>query len=402
VLCARTRRGGDRELLRLTAMARRATSPSVHAIGAAQLVAWGATYYAIPPLLPRISADLSVATSTLAIGMTVGLVIHALAALAVARWIQRRGARVPMLVGSSVATCALVLLASSPAPAVAVIALAILGTSQAALLYEPAFAAVAAQSATAVERTRAVQVITFWGGWAAAWALPSSSLLAGSIGWRATLFVLAALLAAVTLRVHAKLPPPAVRRSATTSLRGPAISLRLAAAFALGSFATTAIVVNGVLLLVERRVSIDTASVVLALLAPLQIAGRVWFMRRHGRLARHDGLIPFVLAGAGMLALLAAPSVLALAAFVVLFGAGTGLVTTIRAALVISRVPAEHVAGHLAAYSLLTNLARAFAPAGSIGLHLSVGYELALVTFALLAITAAALVWCERCGAASL
>ena len=31
--------------------------PSAHAIGAAQLVAWGVTFYAIPPILPRITRN---------------------------------------------------------------------------------------------------------------------------------------------------------------------------------------------------------------------------------------------------------------------------------------------------------------------------------------------------------
>jgi predicted MFS family arabinose efflux permease len=227
-------------------------------------------------------------------------------------------------------------------------------------------------------------------------------VLAGAVGWRATLLALAALLVAAALRVHATLPVPAVRRGVTSSARAPAISVRLATAFALGSFASIAVVVNGVLLLAERRVSLDTASIVLALLAPAQICGRAWFMRRGGRLARHDGSVPFGLVGVGMLALLAAPSVLALAAFVVLFGAGAGLLTTIRAALVVSRVPPEHVATHLGAYSSVANMARAVAPAASGWLHLAVGYELAVVTFALLAIAAAALAWSSRCGAASL
>src|SRR5688572_32014596 len=88
-------------------------APSVHAIGAAQLVAWGATFYAIPPLLPRVSRDLSLSMSALSVAMTVGLVLNAVASLVVARWIQRRGARAPMTLGSIVAACALGLLATS-------------------------------------------------------------------------------------------------------------------------------------------------------------------------------------------------------------------------------------------------------------------------------------------------
>src|SRR5688572_28706806 len=113
-------------------------APSAHAIGAAQLVAWGATFYAIPPLLPRISADLAVPMSTLLVAMTVGLILNAVGSLAIAAWIHRRGARVPMMTGSIVASIALVVIASSPTDAFAFGGLALLGAAHAALLYEPA------------------------------------------------------------------------------------------------------------------------------------------------------------------------------------------------------------------------------------------------------------------------
>lgn len=379
------------QLLRV-AMAGRA--PSVHALGAAQLIAWGVTFYAIPPLLPDVGAALDVSMSALSVAMTVGLVLNAFASLSVARWIARDGARGPMLAGSVVASLALVVLASSPTAATALIAIALLGAAHAALLYEPAFAAVATQVADSVARTRAIQVITFWGGWAAMWALPAATLLGRSIGWRATLLALAALLAAYTIRVHALLPPPPrITRRVTTATRPPPISVALAAAFALGAFATTAIVVNGLLLLGARAIPVASASIVFAALAPLQVVGRVWFMRRGGQLGRHDGALPFVLVGAGVLALLAAPRLAALALFVVLFGAGAGLLTTMRAAVVVARLAPEHAAMQLGTYSFVASIGRAAAPAVSSWIYVGLGYELALLVLAMMALGAAALVW---------
>jgi predicted MFS family arabinose efflux permease len=382
-------------------------APSVHAIGIAQLVAWGATYYAIPPLLPRIGSDLGIAISTLSIAMTVGLLLNALLAQAVAAWIQQVGARVPMLTGSVVATVALVALASSHGPIGTVSALALLGAAHAALLYEPAFAAVSSQTHDPIARTRAIQIITFWGGWAALWSLPGSSFLGDLIGWRCTLLALAVLLAGHTIHVHARLPIHAMSLGVVPASPAPPISRRLATAFALGAFATTAIVINGLLLLSERDVSLASASMVFALLAPAQVVGRIWFMRRAGRLSRRDGIAPFMLVAAGVIALLAAPRAPALVTFVVLFGSGAGLLTTIRAALVIARVAPEHLATHLGAYSFITSLSRAAAPAASTWIYLAAGYELALLMFAAMAVLAAALIWpapplkCLRACAAS-
>jgi predicted MFS family arabinose efflux permease len=386
VLRARVCRRG-RQLLLITMR----EHPSAHALGAAQLVAWGATYYAIPPLLPRISGDLGVSMSALSIALTVGLVLNALLAVAVAAWIQRRGARTPMVTGSVIASLALVTLAASPSAALAWIALALLGAAHAALLYEPAFAAVSSRTRDPVARTRAIQIITFWGGWAALWSLPAAALLGELVGWRCTLAALAALLAAYTIRVHAALPRPMIR-SSTADARAPAISLPLAAAFALGAFATTAIVINGLVLLADRDVSLVHGSIVFALLAPLQVVGRLWFMRRGGQLSRRDATGPFVLVAGGVLALLAAPRAIALALFVLGFGAGAGQLTTIRAGLVARAAP-DHAAQLLGRYSFVTSLARAVAPAGSTWIYLSVGFDVALPAFAAMALVAAALIW---------
>jgi len=193
--------------------------------------------------------------------------------------------------------------------------------------------------------------------------------------------------------VHARLPPPLVARRPAHARAAPPISIALAAAFALGAFATTALVVNGLLLLAERAVSVATASLVFASLAPFQVFGRVWLMRRGGRLGRHDGSLPFVLVGAGVLALLAAPQAGALAIFVVLFGAGTGLLTTMRAAVVVARLAPEHAALQLGSYGFVASIARALAPAASSWIYLGAGFEHALVTFAAMALAAAVLVW---------
>lgn len=366
--------------------------PSVHAIGAAQLIAWGVTFYAIPPLLPRISASLDVSMSALSVALTIGLVLNAFASLGVARWIHRHGARAPMLAGSITASLSLAVLATSQLDVVAFVSIAVLGAAHAALLYEPAFAAVATQSHDPIARTRAIQVITFWGGWAGLWALPAASLLGASIGWRWTLLAFAAVLAGTTIRVHASLPRPRVIRSVSTA-KAPPISAGLAVAFAFGAFASTAMAVNGLMLLGDRGISITSASMVFASLAPFQVFGRAWFMRRKGQLARHDGSIPFVLLGAGMLALLAAPQLVALVTFVVLFGAGAGLLTTMRPAVVVARLAPEHAAMQLGTYSFVASLARASAPAVSSWIYVAVGYELALIVFASMALVGAGLVW---------
>jgi MFS family permease len=99
-----------------------------------------------------------------------------------------------------------------------------------------------------------------------------------------------------------------------------------------------------------------------------------------------------MLVAGGMLALLAAPETYALALFVLLFGSGAGLLTTLRAAVVV-RIAPNHVAQQLGAYNFLTSMARALAPVLSNWLYFAVGYEPALITFSAMAMVAAVLVW---------
>lgn len=368
--------------------------PSPHALGAAQLVAWGTTFYVIPPLLPRLRDALDVSLSTLGAAMTVGLLVNAAVSLAVGARIRRCGARMPMTAATLVAAAALVLIAASPHPALACVGLVVLGGAHAGLLYDAAFAAVATQRMTAAARQRAIHVITFWGGWAGLWALPATSLLDGLVGWRATLVGMAALLLATTLRVHARIPQP-TRCLAPARHAAPAISVRLALAFALGAVAATAISIHGIALVSTRGVPLETAALVFALLAPLQILGRVWLMWRP---SAHVA-VPFALVGGGIVALAAAPHPLALALFVICFGMGAGLLTTIRAAIVLATVKPEHAVAHLAAYGTLASVARAFAPLVASWLCAATSYALTLVVLAALSAGAAVLVTSGRSAA---
>lgn len=374
------------------------TMPSPHALGAAQMTAWGATFYAIPPLLPWIMRDHAVSATALSLAMTAGFVLSAFGSVAVGAWIQRRGARAPMTGGTVVAAAAMLVLAASPAATVALAGVAVLGATGATLLYEPAFAAVGTHTRSPIARVRAIQIITFWGGFAALWAIPATTWLAEQWGWRVALVVLAALLVAHTGPVHRRLPPASVAVRAAAACCA-SLPRRLVAGFALGACATGAVVIHGIVLLTDRGVDAATAATTFALMSPVQVAARLWFLRRHGALARHDGALPFALIAAGLIALLA-PAGLPLAAFAILFGAGTGLLTTIRASLVATLVPAEHIAEQLGAMNLVLGLARAAAPlVGALG-YAALGFDGAVLAFAGIAVAGAVLVGSVRPGGA--
>jgi hypothetical protein len=334
--------------------------------------------------------------------MTAGLLLSALGSVAVGAWIRRAGARWPMVAGTLVATSALVAMACSPPGPWIMAPLALLGATGAALLYEPAFAAVGAARADPAQRSRAIQLVSFWGGWAALWSLPAATLLAARWGWRTALLALAAALVVATLPVHARLPRspavPAADRARSTGGGcrpvGASWPFRLTLAFAVVGCSTGALAVHGVALLGERGVPAVTASLLFAAMAPVQVAGRAWLLRR--TIGRHEAMAPFVLVAGGLVALLAAPHDLALAFFVVLFGIGAGLSTSVRAALAAARIPVEHLATELGTMGLVLQLARAAAPTLGAVSHEVLGFRGAIGVALALAIVGGGLV--ASCG----
>lgn len=368
--------------------------PSPHAIGLAQLVAWGVTLYAIPPLLPRIMHDVALSATSLSLAMTVGLLISAFGSVAVGTWIQRYGARAPMVGGTLVATLALFGMATSSSPAGVLVGLTALCMTSATLLYEPAFAAIGTQVRDPILRVRAIQIITFWGGWAALWSIPTATYLSEAWNWRVALLVLAGVLLAQTLPVHLRLPPgsPHARARRSEAICTTGLPRRLGAGFALGACAIGIVVVHGILLLESRGVDVGTASISFALMAPVQIAGRIWFLRRKGRLQRGDAILPLLLVAGGLLAMLAVPTLLALVLFVVLFAAGAGLLTTVRAALVATLVPPDRFATEVGAMSFIISLARGASPVVGASTHLLLGFHGAVLVVIALVLAGAALV----------
>jgi predicted MFS family arabinose efflux permease len=359
-----------------------------HALGAGQLLAWGATFYSVPTLLPRIAAERGLSITLLSLAMTGGLIASALASVFVFAWIERRGARPAMVLGTLAAIFALVVLAVEGRPEATVAALILLGASHAALLYEPVFAAIALHLTEDRERVRAVQVITLWGGFAGLWAIPSATILATAFGCREALLAMACSLL-YPLAVHARLPRASSQRgdaraSAARARCSPNLPLLV---FSLGTLAITAVTVHGQSWLAGSGESASTAAWAFALLAPAQVFGRLGLLRLSPARVVGAAPLPFILIAAGLLSLLALPKPWGLAAFIVGFGTGSGLATTARAA-VLSASPRS-----LGAAAFATSLSRALAPSCAAWLYSSNGYSVTVLTFAALLVAGAILLW---------
>jgi MFS family permease len=312
-----------------------------------QITGWGILYYAFPVLAAHITRATGWSAATTTGAFTAALLVSALAGIPVGRIIDRHGPRAVMTTGSVVGPLALVGAALAPNLPVFFTAWLLAGTAMAATFYQPAFAALTRwHQPTPV---RALTTVTLAGGLASTVFAPATAALASSLSWRATYLVLAGLLAAVTVPLHAlalRHPwPPAAHRTAghSASVGGSPARTRpfllLAAAFTLSGFAMYGVVFNLIPLLTHRGAGPAVAAWALGLGGLGQTLGRTVY----AVLARSTGpttrTVALIAAGGVTSALLAAvPGPIPLLVGVaILAGAIRGNLTLLQATAVADR-----------------------------------------------------------------
>jgi MFS family permease len=345
----------------------------VAALSVTVTVAYGVLQYAFGVLLPFMRQDLGWSRTVITGAFSVALLVSADAGLAVGRMLDRHSPRLLMTAGAAAA--ALLVAAWSRVHTVAELYLvfAALGLTMATLLYEPVFTVVTKWFSA--RRQAALTTVTVVGATASLIFSPLSERLQATLGWRDALLVLAAILGAVAVPLHALVLRPAPGTAATVAheqarppprlLRSPSFWL-LTGAFTLASFSTYAIVVHLVSLLIRGGSDAAFAAFVAGLLGISQLPGRLVFGLVGRRLGEAALPVAVFGLGAAALVLLAGErSDAAAVVFAVCFGASNGMATLLRATLVADLWGRERYGSVLAAVSAPYNLARAAAPVGA-------------------------------------
>jgi sugar phosphate permease len=374
----------------------------VGALSVTETVSWGILYYAFAVFLLPMRRELGFSTAELTGAFSLALLIAGVAGIAVGRYLDARSPRALMTAGS-VAGVLLVLAWSRVEGLLALYALwAGIGLVMATVLYEPAFVVLAKWFPAAQQRRRALTTLTLVAALASFIFLPLSQALIDAHGWRDALLILAAILAAITIPIHALVlrQAPAPRReiereapsaSASEALRSAPFWL-LAAAFFLATLTGIAMTVHAVPYLVERGYSAPFAAFAVGLVGFSQIPGRVLFAALGGRIpAAWATAGVFALIAVGIAVLVSVQGTAAAIAGLVLLGMGNGMSTLSRATLIADRygAGAYGTIGGVAAF--FTTGARAAAPVAAAVYAAAVGYPTLLWTLAALAGVAAAL-----------
>ncbi|MGK5555761.1 MFS transporter, partial [Actinomadura kijaniata] len=371
-----------------------------------EITSWGVLYYAFAVLAPAITADTGWSMPAVTAAFSAALVISAVVGVPVGRLLDRHGPHLLMTGGSALATAAVVAIALAPGPAWFAAAWALAGVAMAAVLYQPAFAALTRYHGP--RRLAALTTVTLVAGLASTVFAPLTDALADHLTWRHTYLVLAAVLALVTIPLHAlalRRPWPAADRTAGHAAGGAdrrqvrAITrsrpfVLLSVALALSAFAMYAVLTNLIPLLIHRGASPTLAAWALGLGGVGQVAGRLGYgllTRRTGVRTRTAGVLAVSAATTAALAAVPGPAA-ALIAIAVLAGAGRGVATLLQATAVTDRWGPAHYGALSGVLAAPATIAGALAPFGGATLAtLLGGYPALFLTLACVAAVAAVL-----------
>ncbi|GAA0956158.1 MFS transporter [Actinocorallia libanotica] len=312
-----------------------------------EITSWGVLYYAFPVLASAITADTGWSTPAVTAAFSASLVLAALIGIPAGRLLDRHGPRILMTGGSLLASASLALIATAPNLAWFTIAWLLAGIAQAAVLYQPAFAALTRYYAP--RHLGALTTLTLVAGLASTVFAPLTDALAAHLTWRHTYLVLAVLLALITVPLHAlglRQPWPEAPKthgetphgSVSAIVRSRAFLL-LTAALTLSAFATYAVMINLIPLLTARGSSTTLAAWALGLGGVGQIAGRLGYglLTRHTTAsARTVWILALSAATTAALAIVPGPITL-LIAISTLAGTARGITTLLQATAISDR-----------------------------------------------------------------
>ena len=306
----------------------------IGALGSAQTLAWGSSYYLPAILADPIGAAIGVPRSWVFAALSGALLIAAFAGPAVGRVIDRHGGRGVLVLSNVVLAAGLIVLAAANGAYMLFAAWTVLGVGMALGLYDAAFAALAALYGR--DARTPIPGITLIAGFASTVSWPLTTFLNDALGWRETLLVWAAFNLVVALPLNALLPVPTspahLARPAdrTVGWKPYKEMFLLAFVFAAGWFVTGAMASHLPGLLERAGATPVQAIAAAALVGPAQVAARLvefLFLRRAHPLisARVAALLHPV--GVVIFAVFGPAAAIA---FTVFYGAGNGLLTIAR------------------------------------------------------------------------
>ncbi|NKB59259.1 MAG: MFS transporter [Alphaproteobacteria bacterium] len=312
----------------------------------AETIVWAAMYYSFPALLLEWERDLGWSKTELAGAFTSALIVSAMLAPVMGRLIDRGYGRYTFM-GCMLLGAALLCVLSQVTEIWQFYAVWIgLGVAMSGALYEACFAIIT--RSFGADAKRAITLVTLVAGLAGTVSFPSAHALVEMMGWRFTVIVFAAAMVFIAgpliwlgcraadrmAEGRAHVPSPKARHA--MRVLKTVTFWTLALAFAMLATHHAMIVTHILPMFDERGIPKEAAVLAASMLGPMQVAGRLAMMAAE----RHVSTMViatgcFVAVGGASAALFgtaAIPSLIVL--FVLLQGAGNGVVSIVRPVLV--------------------------------------------------------------------
>lgn len=338
------------------------------ALAVTQTVGYGVLYYAYSVFTVPMEAELGLTRAQTSGAYSLGLLLSGPAAMPIGRWVDARGARVPMSVGSLLGAACVLLWSYTGSLTGLFLAQAGIGLAMGLTLYDVAFTVLAAWFRR--DRIKAMLVVTMVAGLASTIFVPVATAALEEFGWRVALRLLALVLAASCIPLHALVlrdhprrlgqEPDGAPRRALGPGAGPGLvsdavaageppepatgareALRsglfwwLTAAFVADRLAIVAIAAHSVPLLLERGYAPGLVAAVAGSIGLVQVVGRVVFAPAARVFSLYTLAVgTYLTRVVALVVILAWPGGLGLWVFAAFFGLANGASTLVRGGLV--------------------------------------------------------------------
>jgi len=345
----------------------------IAALGIAQILGWGTSFYFPAVLAGPIVADTGWSLAWVVGGVSIGLLTAGLIAPQVGRIIDRRGGRPVLAASSLLYAVGLAGIGLAPSLPIYLLSWVVLGGGMGTGLYDAVFAALGKLYGR--DARAPITNLTLFGGFASTVCWPLSAFLAEMYGWRATCLIYAGLHLAVSLPLQMAVMPaqssaPArqagtahsARPSDTQARPELAVFMLLALVLTISSGIGSVVIVSLLTFLQAKGVDFATAVALGTLFGPAQVGAR--FVERLFGTRYHPiwtMVASCALMAAGLALLLTLPI---LAVAIVVYAGGYGIMWIARGTVPLALFGPDRYATLMGRLAFPALIAQALAPSG--------------------------------------
>jgi MFS family permease len=384
-------------------------SVTITALGVAQILGWGTSFYFPAVLAPPISADTGWPLSWVVSGTSIGLLVAGLIAPRVGAIIDRRGGRPVLAVSSLLYASGLLCIGLAPNLPLYLLGWIVLGGGMGTGLYDAVFAALGKMYGR--QARTPITNLTLFGGFSSTVCWPLSAFLADSFGWRSACLIYAGLHLVISLPLQmAVVPPLSPAKSASPdddasgmATLAPVVPLAhehlilvlLALVLTISAGIGSSVVVHLLIFLQARGADLALAVTLGTLFGPAQVGAR--FVERLFGTRYHPiwtMVVSCVLMLIGLVLLLGGFPLLALT--ILIYGGGYGIMWIARGTLPLALFGPDRYATLMGRLAFPSLIVQALAPSAMAFLIEQSGVEVTMATltaFAALNVGLIAMLW---------